>query len=152
MKKLILILLAAVGIAACNTEPSAESTTAPVFSKVTVTPETIGAEDKPTLKTTVSSRFGLKAVLVYYYVNDDPQTMKVAWQKLYTSTGQTEEMIEATMPALNGGTKVKLQIYAISAYDVVGVSEIIDYQVTGSTPEAPEQTPVSAPGNGTPAE
>lgn len=141
LKNLFFAAVVVLGLSACNTDPGPEYTTLPVVESTNLSPSTVVIPgDKVKVTAFVTSRYGLQSIAIYYHTDVEGK-VQTAFQKLYSIKGETSKTVEGTIPAQPAGTKVTVQVVAMSYYNVAGVSPVYDYTVV----EGPDPEPMPEP-------
>ena len=112
----------------------------PKFGNVVITPNrVVTEEDAVTVEASVSCIYGLKAVAVGYWINDDTKTMRVVGNKFYRGDKDTSVKFKADkiIPQQLAGTKVSFQVVAKSTFDVQNTSEVYSFTVVGREKAVP---------------
>lgn len=142
-KNFFFAAVALLAIFGCNTDPGPEYTTLPKVESTNFTPAAIVTpNDKVKVSAFVTSRYGLQSIAIYYHVDDGTEKVQTAFQKLYSIKDETSKTVEGTIPAQPVGTKVTVQVVAMSYYNVAGLSPVYDYTVV----EGPDPEPMPEPG------
>lgn len=142
MKNFLFAAVALLVLVGCNTDLGPEYTTLPKVESTNFTPAAIVTpNDKVKVSAFVTSRYGLQSIMIYYRLEGE-EKVQTAFQKLYSIKGETSKTIEGTIPAQPVGTKVTVQVVAMSYYSVAGLSPVYDYTVV----EGPDPDPMPEPG------
>lgn len=134
MKKMFLAA-AAVALSvltACNEELGPEYSTAAEFGEVRKTPVLVTPADEVSVEVVVNSTYGLNAVWVAYFLNDDIDSSKSSKTTFYQGQSQTSVIYKAqnVIPAQEVGTKVSFQVLAMTPFSVLSGTQLYTYTVT----------------------
>lgn len=131
MKKVLMAVAAVFALTACNEELGPEYSTAAEFGEVQMTPVRVTADDAVSLEVVVRSTYGISAVQVAYFLNDDITDIKSSKPTLYPGHSQTSVVYkpENVIPAQEAGTKVSFQIVAQTSYNVISGTRVYHYTV-----------------------
>lgn len=135
MKKLLIVLAAAVLLAACNSKPGPEHSTPAEFGEVTLSPLRLSSETDVVVKVPVTSRYGFRNVGIVYMLDSDESDVRTT-SVLPVDKNITDFTYEGTIPRQKAGTKVSFRVRAITAYKVTSYSQEMSYTIPEETDDA----------------
>lgn len=137
MKKLLMAVAALFALTACNEELGPEYSTAAEFGEVRMTPSLVTADDAVSLEVVIRSTYGISAVQVAYFLNDDMTGIKYSKPTLYPGQSQTSVVYkpENVIPAQEAGTKVSFQVVAQTPFNVISGTRVYHYTVADGEEE-----------------
>lgn len=132
MRKMLMAVAATLVLTACNEELGPEYSTPAEFGEVTMTPVLVTPADEVSLEVVIKSTYGLSAVQVAYYLNDDREKVEGSKPTLYHGESQTSVVYKPqnVIPAQETGTKVTFQVVAQTPFGVLSGTKFYSYTVT----------------------
>ena len=127
MKKLLFAAVAALCLAACNSDPGPEQTTPAEFGAVSFY-QVIPNKDV-LVEVPVTSEYGFSRVDIVYMLDDDSSDVKVASLRMFPSAEVTSFTYSGKIPGQESGKKVTFQVRAITFHNVASYSQIRSYTV-----------------------
>lgn len=136
MKKLLLLIAAAMLFAACDkkTKLGPEHTTGVEFDKIEYSSPLPDTDVEVT--STITGLYGIYSAWVDYQINDDSEVHQ-AGAKMYDGTDKTNVTwyYSATIPGQPAGTKITFRIFSPTPYGVLSFSSVVVYTVSEDASE-----------------
>ena len=136
--ELLLTVLAAMSLSACNPDRGPEYTTPAEFGEVTVSPQTMAFDSEVRVKVSVSCPYGLRNVCILYMLDGDESDVRTV-AKTEPPADVTSFDYEGVIPRQRAGRKVTFRIRAITAYNVPSYTQLREYTVPDEEEEESEQ-------------
>ena len=134
MKRTLFAAVAALCLAACNSDSGPERTTPAEFGEVTFSPAEVAVE------AFITSEYGFRRVDIVYFFDDDESYVLFA-SPMRSFDAETRALTyKGIIPGQKAGRKVTFRVRAITAYDVVTYSDPRSYTIPdGEGDEKTEQ-------------
>ena len=136
--ELLLTVLAAMSLSACNPDRGPEYTTPAEFGEVTVSPQIMAFDSEVRVKVSVSCPYGLRNVCILYMLDGDESDVRTV-AKTEPPADVTSFDYEGVIPRQRAGRKVTFRIRAITAYNVPSYTQLREYTVPDEEEEESEQ-------------
>lgn len=139
MRRTFFAAVTALCLAACNSNSGPERTTPAEFGEVTFSPTEVTPDTEVTVEAVVTSQYGFHRVDIVYILDDDDSDVRFA-SLLRTFEAETTSLTyKGTIPRQKAGRTVTFWVRAITAYDVVTLSDSRSYTIPDEEDEKPEQ-------------
>ena len=129
MKTRLFTVLAAMCLSACNSSRGPEYTTPAEFGEVGVSPRVMASDSEVLVKVSVSCSYGLRNVCILYMLDGDKSDVRTV-AKTEPPADITSFDYEGIIPRQKAGRKVTFWVRAITAYDVVTLSDPRSYTIS----------------------
>ena len=140
MRRTFFAAAAALCLAACNSSSGPERSTPAEFGEVTFAPTEVTPETDVEVEAFVTSKYGFRRVDIVYILDDDRSDVRFASLLRSFESEATSLTYKGTIPRQKAGRKVTFQVRAITAYDVVTLSDPQTYTIPDEEEdEKPEQ-------------
>lgn len=140
MNRTFFAAAAALCLMACNSNSGPERTTPAEFGEVTFSPTAVTADTEVTVEVLVTSQYGFHRVDIVYILDDDDSDVRFASLMRTFAAETTSVTYKGTIPRQKAGRKVTFWVRAITAYDVVTLSDPQSYTIPDEEEdEKPEQ-------------
>ena len=125
MKRTLFAAVAALCLAACNSDSGPERTTPAEFGEVTFSPAEVASDTEAF----ITSEYGFRRVDIVYFFDDDESYVLFA-SPMRSFDAETRALTyKGTIPGQKAGRKVTFRVRAITAYDVVTYSDPRSYTI-----------------------
>lgn len=140
MRRTFFTAAAALCLAACNSSSGPERTTPAEFGDVTFSPTEVTADTEVTVEASITSEYGFRRVDIVYILDDDESDVRFA-SLLRSFEAEAKSLsYKGIIPGQKAGRKVTFWVRAITAYDVVTLSDPRSYTIPKEEEdEKPEQ-------------
>ena len=136
MKRTLFAAVAALCLAACNSDSGPERTTPAEFGEVTFSPAEVASDTEVAVEAFITSEYGFRRVDIVYFFDDDESYVLFA-SPMRSFDAETKAL---TYKGIIPGQKVTFRVRAITAYDVVTYSDPRSYTIPdGEGDEKTEQ-------------
>ena len=141
MKRTLFAAVAALCLAACNSDSGPERTTPAEFGEVTFSPAEVASDTEVAVEAFITSEYGFRRVDIVYFFDDDESYVLFA-SPMRSFDAETRALTyKGIIPGQKAaGRKVTFRVRAITAYDVVTYSDPRSYTIPdGEGDEKTEQ-------------
>ena len=141
MKRTLFAAVAALCLAACNSDSGPERTTPAEFGEVTFSPAEVAPDTEVAVEAFITSEYGFRRVDIVYFFDDDESYVLFA-SPMRSFDAETKALTyKGIIPGQKAaGRKVTFRVRAITAYDVVTYSDPRSYTIPdGEGDEKTEQ-------------
>lgn len=141
MKRTLFAAVAALCLAACNSDSGPERTTPAEFGEVTFSPAEVASDTEVAVEAFITSEYGFRRVDIVYFFDDDESYVLFA-SPMRSFDAETKALTyKGIIPGQKAaGRKVTFRVRAITAYDVVTYSDPRSYTIPdGEGDEKTEQ-------------
>ena len=141
MKRTLFAAVAALCLAACNSDSGPERTTPAEFGEVTFSPAEVASDTEVAVEAFITSEeYGFRRVDIVYFFDDDESYVLFA-SPMRSFEAETKALTyKGIIPGQKAGRKVTFRVRAITAYDVVTYSDPRSYTIPdGEGDEKTEQ-------------
>lgn len=140
MKRTLFAAVAALCLAACNSDSGPERTTPAEFGEVTFSPAEVAPDTEVAVEAFITSEYGFRRVDIVYFFDDDESYVLFA-SLMRSFDAETRALTyKGTIPGQKAGRKVTFRVRAVTAYDVVTYSDPRSYTIPKEDEEEkPEQ-------------
>ena len=140
MRRTFFAAAAALCLAACNSSSGPERTTPAEFGEVTFSPAEVAPDTDVTVEAFVTSQYGFHRIDIVYILDDDDSDVRFTSLLRSFEAEATSLTYKGTIPRQKAGRKVTFWVRAITAYDVVTLSDPRSYTISKEDEdEKPEQ-------------
>ena len=136
MKRTLFAAVAALCLAACNSDSGPERTTPAEFGA----PAEVASDTEVAVEAFITSEYGFRRVDIVYFFDDDESYVLFA-SPMRSFDAETKALTyKGIIPGQKAGRKVTFRVRAITAYDVVTYSDPRSYTIPdGEGDEKTEQ-------------
>ena len=141
MRRTFFAAVAALCLAACNSDSGPERTTPAEFGEVTFSPAEVAPDTEVAVEAFITSEYGFRRVDIVYFFDDDESYVLFA-SPMRSFDAETKALTyKGIIPGQKAaGRKVTFRVRAITAYDVVTYSDPRSYTIPdGEGDEKTEQ-------------
>ena len=140
MKRTLFAAVAALCLAACNSDSGPERTTPAEFGEVTFSPAEVGSDTEVAVEAVITSEYGFRRVDIVYFFDDD-ESYVLFTSPMRSLEAETKALTyKGIIPGQKAGRKVTFRVRAVTAYDVVTYSDPRSYTIPKEDEEEkPEQ-------------
>ena len=130
MKRTLFAAVAALCLAACNSDSGPERTTPAEFGEVTFSPAEVASDTEVAVEAFITSEYGFRRVDIVYFFDDDESYVLFA-SPMRSFDAETKALTyKGIIPGQKAaGRKVTFRVRAITAYDVVTYSDPRSYTI-----------------------
>lgn len=129
MKRTLFAAVAALCLAACNSDSGPERTTPAEFGEVTFSPAEVASDTEVAVEVFITSEYGFRRVDIVYFFDDDESYVLFA-SPMRSFDAETKALTyKGIIPGQKAGRKVTFRVRAITAYDVVTYSDPRSYTI-----------------------
>ena len=129
MKRTLFAAVAALCLAACNSDSGPERTTPAEFGEVTFSPAEVASDTEVAVEAFITSEYGFRRVDIVYFFDDDESYVLFA-SPMRSFDAETRALTyKGTIPGQKAGRKVTFRVRAITVYDVVTYSDPRSYTI-----------------------
>ena len=129
MKRTLFAAVAALCLAACNSDSGPERTTPAEFGEVTFSPAEVAPDTDVTVEAFVTSQYGFHRIDIVYILDDDDSDVRFTSLLRSFEAEATSLTYKGIIPGQKAGRKVTFRVRAITAYDVVTYSDPRSYTI-----------------------
>ena len=136
MKRTLFAAVAALCLAACNSDSGPERTTPAEFGEVTFSPAEVASDTEVAVEAFITSEYGFRRDFF-----DDDESYVLFASPMRSFDAETRALTyKGIIPGQKAGRKVTFRVRAITAYDVVTYSDPRSYTIPdGEGDEKTEQ-------------
>ena len=128
MKRTLFAAVAALCLAACNSDSGPERTTPAEFGEVTFSPAEVASDTEVAVEAFITSEYGFRRVDIVYFFDDESYVLFASPMRSFDA--ETRALTyKGTIPGQKAGRKVTFRVRAITAYDVVTYSDPRSYTI-----------------------
>ena len=128
MKRTLFAAVAALCLAACNSDSGPERTTPAEFGEVTFSPAEVASDTEVAVEAFITSEYGFRRVDIVYF--DDDESYVLFASPMRSFDAETRALTyKGIIPGQKAGRKVTFRVRAITAYDVVTYSDPRSYTI-----------------------
>ena len=129
MKRTLFAAVAALCLAACNSDSGPERTTPAEFGEVTFSPAEVASDTEVAVEAFITSEDGFHRIDIVYILDDDDSDVRFTSLLRSFEAEATSLTYKGIIPGQKAGRKVTFRVRAITAYDVVTYSDPRSYTI-----------------------
>lgn len=129
MKRTLFAAVAALCLAACNSDSGPERTTPAEFGEVTFSPAEVASDTEVAVEAFITSEYGFHRIDIVYILDDDDSDVRFTSLLRSFEAEATSLTYKGIIPGQKAGRKVTFRVRAITAYDVVTYSDPRSYTI-----------------------
>ena len=138
MKRTLFAAVAALCLAACNSDSGPERTPPAEFGEVTFSPAEVASDTEVAVEAVITSEYGFRRVDIVYFFDESYVLFASPMRSVDAETRALT--YKGIIPGQKAGRKVTFRVRAITAYDVVTYSDPRSYTIPdGEGDEKTEQ-------------
>lgn len=129
MKRTLFAAVAALCLAACNSDSGPERTTPAEFGEVTFSPAEVASDTEVAVEAFITSEYGFHRIDIVYILDDDDSDVRFTSLLRSFEAEATSLTYKGIIPGQKAGRKETFRVRAITAYDVVTYSDPRSYTI-----------------------